>query len=35
VLYGIAVECSLFLLMGRVMKPMEKTAGGSERAGPH
>jgi hypothetical protein len=38
VLYEIAVECSLFkmcirhLFMGRVMKPMEKIAGGSERA---
>jgi hypothetical protein len=41
VLYVIAVECSPFkmciryLLMGRVMKPMEKTAGGSERADLH
>ena len=41
VLYGIAVECIPFkmcirhLLMGRVIKQMKKTAGSSERAGPH
>jgi len=41
VLCGIAVECIPFkmcirhLLMGRVMKQMEKTAGSSEMADPH